>query len=159
MMALTDISVILHNIRSAQNVGSIFRTSDAAGVSRVYLAGYTPTPVDRFKRKNPKIAKAALGAEDSIPWEARADIFELINELKGEGVMVVAVEQHSNSVPYTEWHPPTSVALILGNEVDGVPEDVLAACDAIIEIPMSGSKESLNVSVAAGIALFHARDR
>jgi tRNA G18 (ribose-2'-O)-methylase SpoU len=155
---MRDISVILSDIRSAENVGSIFRTADAAGVSRIYLAGYTPAPTDRFGRPNPKIAKAALGAEKSVPWESHPAALSLVAELKKKGVTVIAVEQHQNSVPYQTWRCPESAALILGNEVDGVPAEILNACDSIIEIPMRGAKESLNVSVAAGIALFHARD-
>lgn len=155
---MRNISVILSDIRSAENVGSIFRTADAAGVSRIYLAGYTPAPTDRFGRPNPKIAKAALGAEKSVPWESHSDALSLVGELKKKGIKVIAVEQHRGSVPYQTWHCPESAALILGNEVDGVPAEILNACDAVIEIPMSGAKESLNVSVAAGIALFHARD-
>ena len=146
--------VILHDIRSSENVGSIFRTSDGAGVSKVYLSGYTPAPVDRFKRKNAKLAKVSLGAEDFIPWEAGKEIFSLIDELKAQGFSIVAVEQSEAAVPYTKYKPKGKVAVIFGNEVEGVPKSVLERCDTVIEIPMNGKKESLNVSVAAGIALF-----
>ncbi len=156
MRTMQDISVILHDIRSSENVGSIFRTSDAAGVSKIYLTGYTPAPLDRFKRKNTKLSKAALGAEDFIPWESVADIHALIEKLKAGGVAVVAVEQDARSIPYTEWKPEKPTAFIFGNEVGGVPAGVLNESDAIVEIPMHGKKESLNVSVSAGVVLFKA---
>ena len=156
MMVRRKISVILHDIRSSENVGSIFRTADAAGVSRIYLTGYTPAPEDRFKRKNTKLSKAALGAEETVPWE-HADILELISRLKKEGITVVAVEQAPRAHPYTDAPAGGAIAFILGNEVDGVPQDILDACDEIVEIPMHGKKESLNVSVAAGIILFNTR--
>lgn len=151
---MQSISVILHDVRSSENVGSIFRTSDAAGVSKIYLTGYTPAPLDRFKRKNTKLSKASLGAEEFVEWESVADIHELIKKLKAERVSVVAVEQDKRSVPYTAWRPSGPTALIFGNEVDGLPQDVLQACDSIIEIPMHGKKESLNVAVSAGVVLF-----
>lgn len=152
---MSEISVILHDIRSSENVGSIFRTSDAAGISKIYLTGYTPAPVDRFKRKNAKLSKASLGAEEYVAWESVSDIQALIQKLKTEGVTVVAVEQDEKSIPYTDWKSPKPTAFIFGNEVDGVPQDVLGSCDAILEIPMHGKKESLNVSVSAGVVLFN----
>lgn len=148
------IFLILHDIRSSENVGSIFRTADAAGVSRIYLSGYTPAPLDRFKRKNARLAKAALGAEESVPWEACNDVHVLIQELKRKNISVVAVEQSPHSIPYTELTVKKPMAFIFGNEVEGIPETVLQEADAILEIPMHGTKESLNVSVAAGIVLF-----
>jgi tRNA G18 (ribose-2'-O)-methylase SpoU len=157
MMAHPNVAVILLDIRSSENVGSIFRTADAAGVSKLYLTGYTPAPLDRFKRKNTKLAKAALGAEEFITWEAAPDVAELITNLKKDGWFVAAVEQHAQSVSYDSFSPPEKTAYILGNEVEGVPEAVLRQCDAIVEIPMAGKKESLNVSVAAGIILFNTR--
>ncbi len=156
-MVKQEITVILHNIRSSENVGSIFRTSDAVGVSKIYLVGYTPAPVDRFKRKNSKLAKSALGAEESIPWEAFSDIEPLITRLRKEKVYIVAVEQHASALPYTEANYPGSTAFIFGNEVEGVPETVSALCDAIVEVPMRGKKESLNVAVCAGVVLFATR--
>ncbi len=155
---MQGISVILHDIRSSENVGSIFRTSDAAGVSKIYLTGYTPAPLDRFKRANTKLSKAALGAEEYVAWEAVANIHELIPRLKAEGVKVIAVEQDAHSIPYTKWKPEGGTALIFGNEVEGIPKDVLQSCDAVLEIPMHGKKESLNVSVSAGIILFRASE-
>ncbi len=149
-----DTSLILHNIRSSQNVGSMFRTADAAGVGKIYLTGYTPRPLDRFGRPDAKITKTALGAETSVPWEYCKSPSTLIRKLKKEGVRVVAVELSAVAVPYTKWRPQFPLALILGNEVKGVSSALLKQCDEIVEIPMRGKKESLNVSVAAGIILF-----
>ncbi len=148
--------VILHNIRSTHNVGAIFRTADGAGVSKIYLTGYTPAPVDRFGRKDPSIAKTALGATESIPWEAHADTSLLTETLKEKGVEVVAVEQHSRAIAYDMWKQTRDVAFIFGNEIEGVPINVCESADTIIHIPMHGMKESLNVSVSAGIVLFNA---
>lgn len=158
MMGQREISLILHDIRSSENVGSIFRTADAAGVVKIYLTGYTPAPLDRFKRKNTKLVKAALGAEETVPWEHSEDVFSLMGRLKSEGEVLCAVEQDPRSVSYTTAEVPLRAVFILGNEVDGVPKNILDECDLIFEIPMHGKKESLNVSVAAGVMLFRARD-
>ncbi len=157
-MAQRGITLILHDIRSSENVGSIFRTADAAGVSKIYLTGYTPAPLDRFKRKNTKLAKAALGAEDVVPWERAEDVVPLLERLKSEGVQIIAVEQDPRALPYTSVRGEGVVAYIFGNEVTGLTKNILDAADSVAEIPMHGKKESLNVSVAAGIILFHARD-
>lgn len=151
---MRELSLILYNIRSAYNVGAILRTADGAGVRRVYLCGCTPTPVDRFGRKRPDIAKVALGAEDAVVWEYTEDVAPLMERLRGAGVRVVALEQDPRSVPYTALSLDMPTALILGEEVHGVPSGILAYCDTIIEIPMCGTKESLNVSVAAGIVMY-----
>ena len=151
---------ILHNIRSIHNVGSIFRTADGAGVSKLYLTGYTPAPVDRFRRPRQDLAKVALGAEQSVPWEHTADLKETIENLKQQHFLVLALEQHPNSVSIFDFHlSPTQqkIALVLGSEVGGLSEQDLALADHTLEIPMHGSKESLNVSVAAGIALYGLR--
>lgn len=149
------IFVILHDIRSAHNVGSIFRTADAALVAKIYLTGVTPTPVDRFGRKRSDLAKVALGAEELVPWEFAEDTLTLIERLKEQGVQVLGVEQTSGAVSYRECRPQYPLAFVFGNEVDGIPEDVVRACDASMAIPMLGKKESLNVAVTAGIILFH----
>lgn len=163
--------LIIHDVRSAHNVGSLFRTADGLGVSKIYLTGYTPAPIDRFGRRDAKISKVSLGAEGSVPWE-KAEIQELIQALKKERVEVVALEQTSDSIPLCEYRPTGTVALIVGNEVDGIPEDILVTSDVTIEIPMrgklarnrlpgEGGKESLNVSNAGAIALYafsHAQD-
>lgn len=147
--------VILHNIRSSYNVGAILRTADAVGAERVYLSGYTPLPIDRFGRKRGDIAKAALGAEESVPWEHSTDIDLLLTLLKKQGICIVALEQDTHSIPYTSFSCTQPTAVLLGEEVYGIPTHLLALSDRIVEIPMRGSKESLNVSVAAGVLLYH----
>ena len=152
-----EIAVLLHNVRSAHNVGSIFRTADAAGVSKIYLTGHTSTPLDRFGRVRKDIAKTALGAEKYIPWEHHALPVRLIAKLKREGWHIVAVEQAADSIDYRKFKIKKPTLFILGNEVKGVSKNILKICDAIVEIPMRGYKESLNVSVATGIILFSVR--
>jgi len=149
-----EIFLILHNIRSTYNVGSIFRTGEAAGVSKIYLSGYTPAPEDKFKKENKMILKTALGAEKLIPWEKVSGTTKLLAKLKKERVEIVALEQSGKSIDYRKFKPKNKTALILGNEVRGISKSVLNKCDKIIEIPMKGQKESLNVSVAIGVALF-----
>ncbi len=146
--------VILHNIRSAHNVGSIFRTADGAGVAKIFLVGYTPQPLDRFGRIQEEIRKTSLGASESVSWEVYESIDPLLHRLKSEGCTIVAVEQHDRAIPYRTYHPHGDVAYIFGNEVEGVPHDVCEQADVVAEIPMAGMKESLNVSVAAGVILF-----
>jgi 23S rRNA (guanosine2251-2'-O)-methyltransferase len=147
--------VILHDIRSHYNVGAIFRTADGAGVSRIYLAGYTPSPIDRFGRPVPEIHKTALGAELTLPYESVLDVDTLIKKLQAEGFVVAAIEQTKESIMLDDFVLPQKVAYILGSETEGIPPAVSAACDVVVEIPMLGEKESLNVSVAAGIVLYH----
>ena len=151
-----DCVLVLPDIRSAHNVGAMFRTADAAGVSKPYLVGITPAPVDRFNRPRADMAKAALGAELSVPWEQKAKILPLISKLKKEGYTVIALEQSESSIDYKKVKVPAGgkIALVVGNEVEGLPKSVIAKCDIVAEIPMRGMKESLNVSVALGIALF-----
>lgn len=156
---MSDLILVLHNIRSVHNVGAMLRTADGAGVRHVYLTGYTPDPVDRFGRKRADMAKASLGAEDSVPWSHADDVLELLAALHKEGVQVVAVEQDVRSVPYTSFAPTGRTALLVGAEVEGVPLEVLDQCNVILEIPMHGEKESLNVSVAAGIVLYHVSEQ
>jgi len=152
--------LILHNIRSVLNVGAIFRTSDAIGIDKVYLSGYTPAPIDRFGRERGDLAKSALGAEKSVSWESHSDIFELINLLKKDGFEILSLEQSENSIDYKTVANKISekIAVILGNETDGVDNKILELSDKIIEIPMRGEKESLNVSVATGILLYRLFD-
>jgi len=144
----------MHNIRSTHNVGSLFRTADAVGVSKIYLVGYTPTPTDRFNRERKDIVKVSLGAEKSVPYEYAKTIGPVIKKLKAEGFKIVALEQDKESINYENYKPEENVALIVGSEVEGIPKSILKKCDMIIEILMKGKKESLNVSVAAGVALF-----
>ncbi len=146
--------VILPDIRSALNVGSIFRTADACGVNKIYLTGYTPAPIDKFGRINKEIEKTALGAEKNIVWEKVEDISKLLIKLKKEGFYLIAIEQADNSVDYKKVQAKSKTAFIFGNEVDGLAKNILKKCDTIAEIPMRGEKESLNVSVSVGVALF-----
>ncbi len=145
-----NLSLILDNIRSMENVGSIFRTADAAGVRKIYLCGITPKP----PRK--EIDKAALGAVDFVEWEYQDNLKNLIFNLKTKGITIVALEQDPRSIQYSEFsiHNSGRVAVIVGNEVDGISKEILDLCDTIVEIPMHGQKNSLNVAVAIGIALF-----
>ena len=158
-MTNPDIRILLHNIRSAHNVGSIFRTSDAIGVSRVYLSGYSPLPIDKFKRPIKEIAKTALGSEQSIPWENIKNQVTLMKKLKQEGFTIIAIEQDSRAIDYKIFHPKGSVLVLVGNEVRGLSKSMKNHVDTIVEIPMKGKKESLNVAVAYGIAMFRLFDR
>ena len=146
--------LIIHDVRSTQNVGAMFRTADAAGISKIYLTGYTPAPVDRFGRKRKDVAKSALGAEEFVKWESKKSLPTLITKLKKEGFQIIAIEQAKNSIDYKKVKLQAKNAFILGTEVSGIPKNILKKCDVIAEIPMRGKKESLNVSVATGIALF-----
>ncbi len=146
--------LVLPDIRSALNVGAIFRTADAVGISKIYLTGYTPRPTDKFGRIQKDIAKSALGAETWIPWKYKEKIIPLINKLKKDGYTIVALEQDKRSVDYKKIKITEKVVIIIGREVEGVDKKILAKCDIIAEIPMRGKKESLNVSVATGVALF-----
>ena len=147
--------LILENIRSAYNVGAIFRTADGAGVSKIFLIGYTPAPIDRFGRIQPEIQKTSLGASEEIEWEHHPDAKAVIEQLKVEGFKVAAVEQGKDSSLLNEFVVPEKVVYVMGNEIEGVSEAIIQNADTIVEIPMLGSKESLNVSVAAGIVLYH----
>jgi 23S rRNA (guanosine2251-2'-O)-methyltransferase len=152
--------VLLHNIRSTQNVGAILRTCDAVGVDKVFFSGITPSPVDRFGRKRNDVSKSSLGAEDSVKWEILEENFNVIDflqKIKNDGFQIVALEQAENSVDYKEINekfPAERRVVILGNEVEGVSKEILEMCEVIGEIPMFGKKESLNVSVAFGIFIF-----
>ncbi len=146
--------VILDNIRSSHNVGSIFRTADALGIGQVILTGTTPAPIDRFGRQRADIAKVALGGEKSVKWQYEKDILVVIRKLKKEGFQIIAIEQAKNSVDYKKIKIKNKTAFVLGEEVKGVALAILKLADTIAEIPMHGQKESLNVSVAFGVALF-----
>lgn len=143
--------LILPNIRSRYNVGSIFRTADIFGIDKIFLTGYTPAP------PHSRISKVALGAEKTVPWEKHKQTGRLINNLKRNGIKIVAAEATKNSQDYRKWKPKEPLALVLGNEVEGLPRSILTKADQIIYIPMRGQKESLNVSVAAGILAAYAR--
>lgn len=145
--------LVADTIRSAHNVGSMFRTADGAGVSRIVLCGYTPAPVEKGKAR-PDIAKVALGAERVTPWSVVSDAKEALEALREEGFTLLALERTEDAQDIFSYEAPQKFALIVGNEVDGVPKDVLALCDEVLSIPMRGMKESLNVSVSTGIALY-----
>ena len=146
--------IILHNIRSTHNVGSIFRTAEACGISKIFLTGYTSKPVDNFGREVKAISKTALGAEKNIPWEYFSQPNGLVKKLKKSGVQIIGVEQSKKSVDYKKVRINGSSVFIFGNEVRGISKQLLDQCDLIAEIPMLGEKESLNVSVSVGVALF-----
>ena len=155
-MARTDkeICLILHNLRSAQNVGALFRVADAVGVKKIYLTGYTPASLDRFGRVNRAVVKTALGAENYVAWEKFRKISQLIHKLKAAGYKLIALEQSRKSIDYRKVKIKGLTAIIFGNENRGVNPAILEKCDLIAEIPMRGKKESLNVAVAGGIFLF-----
>lgn len=145
--------VIAHNIRSLYNVGSIFRTADAYGVSKVYLTGYTGTPANPVHKI--KISKVALGAEEWIPWEHNRFASIIIKRLKAKGVQIIGLENNiGKSTNIKKFKPKFPIALILGEETTGINKLLIKQCDKLIEIPMLGKKESLNVSVAFGIAAY-----
>ncbi len=148
-----EVAILLHDIRSTHNVGSIFRTGDAFGVNKIYLSGYTPAPIDKYGRARKDISKVSLGAEKSIEWEYKKDPRKIIGGLKKIGYKVIAVEQSDSSIDYKKVKINGPVLFIVGNEVDGVPKNLLSLSDTVAEIPMKGEKESLNVSVAFGVAL------
>ncbi len=149
-----QVAVLLHDIRSVHNIGSIFRTADALGVSQIYLSGFSPLPVDRFGRHRKDVAKVALGAEKSVPWQAVSSPTRLIKEMRAAGYQVISLEQSERSVDYKRVAAEEKILFIVGNEVSGVPKNILNLSTVVVEIPMLGTKESLNVSVAFGIGLF-----
>lgn len=147
--------LILDNLRSRENVGSIFRTSDGAGVEKIFLCGITPTP------PHPKITKSALGADQNVPWEYHKQTWRLVKKLKSKGSVLLALERFDRLTASKlgvksifKFKPKFPLALIVGNEVRGLNKKILSLADKIIEIPMHGKKESLNVAVATGIALY-----
>jgi tRNA G18 (ribose-2'-O)-methylase SpoU len=155
-----NIIVILNNIRSNENVGSIFRTCDAAGVSKIILVGYTPAPIDRFGRGNKGLTKASLGAEKFVKWEKIENLKEAISILQNssKNFIIIGVEQNKKAIDYKRIKQQVAsnkhLALVFGNEVDGLSEADLRLCDVVTELPMLGHKESLNVAVCAGIVLY-----
>ncbi len=152
--------LILNDIRSIINVGAIFRTADAVGINQIILSGVSPAPIDRFGRVRGDFAKASLGSEHSVPWEQVEDIIKSIKDFKKQGYTIIAIEQAKNSVHFKKYSQivDQKVVIIPGNEVDGVPSPILKLADVILELPMRGIKESLNVSVATGIILYHLLD-
>lgn len=154
------IVLILDNIRSAHNVGALFRTADGAGVEKLYLVGVTPRPAKNelyLSDAEKTLKKTALGAEQTVPWKYVKTLTPLLQRLKKAGYTLVMLEQDEKSIDYRSWQSPRNkrVALVVGNEVTGITEKTLERADAIIELPMRGKKNSLNVAVATGIALYH----
>lgn len=154
MKSKKEAYLILDNIRSNFNVGSIFRIADCAGIAKIFLAGTTPAPLDRFGREVGEIKKVALGAEKNIAWEKVSTILSLVKKLKKENFEIISLEQSDDSTDYKKYKPNKNFALVVGNEVDGVSKKVLDVSDKMIEIKMEGKKESLNVSIATAVALF-----
>lgn len=170
---IQTISLIIPDVRSSENVGSMFRTADALGIENIYLVGYSPRPLDKFNRPDSKIAKTALGAEQVVPWEYTKTIAPIVRKLKKDGYTILALEQTKNSMDYRKISEklnvsgkdgnqqnlrrsstsPIKVALIVGNEVTGISKSILKYADYVAQIPMRGKKESLNVAVATGIML------
>ncbi len=163
---MREISIILHDIRSTHNVGSLLRTADGFGVSQVFFTGYTPYPelpnddrLPHIRRKlSDQIHKTALGAEHSVTWLYHPDITELIKQLQAKGYTVVGLEQSPDSIPLASLKPQSKCVLLLGREVEGIEPNILSLCDIITEIRMYGQKESFNVAQAAAVALYHLRE-
>jgi tRNA G18 (ribose-2'-O)-methylase SpoU len=160
-----DIVLIVHNIRSCHNVGSLLRTAEGLGVSKVYLSGYTPHPARPHDTRLPhevakisqQIHKTALGAESMVVWEWHKDIEAVIKKLQKDDYAVAALEQTEDAKELPRYHAPQKIALVVGREVEGLEPEILALCDIILEIPMFGRKESFNVVQAAAMTLYHVR--
>lgn len=152
---MKEIVAVVCDVRSIHNVGSIFRTADAAGIKKIYLCGITPTPLDRFGKVRAEFAKVALNAEQSVVWEYKKSTASAITALTKRGYKIAAVEQAKGSKSYTSLRKKSGkFALVVGNEVVGLSKSILKKADVIVEIPMHGGKESLNVSVAFGIVVY-----
>lgn len=147
---------VLDNLRSVYNVGSIFRTANAVGIEKIYLCGTTPTPLDKKGRKRKDFAKVALGAEDTVLWEYADKTSTCIEKIRDEQFYIISLEQAENSTNYNDVdiHTKDKVAFVIGNEVDGIDAEILKKSDVIAEIPMRGSKESLNVTIAFGVGVY-----
>lgn len=146
----TPLILVLDNIRSLNNVGSVFRTADAFRIEKIFLCGITPQPPHR------DIHKTALGATETVDWAYAIDTLELVQQLRSSGTEVLAIEQTQNSIPLNQFKPVKGkrYALIFGNEVDGVRQDVIDACNGVLEIPQIGTKHSLNISVCCGVVVW-----
>lgn len=163
--SMCQIVLIAHDVRSTHNVGSLLRTAEGLGAERVYLTGYTPYPRQQSDVRLPHIAskltaqihKTALDAEDLVDWVQADDIFAVIATLRDEGYVITALEQSSSAIQVPDFVVPKKVAIIVGREVEGVEPEVLERCDAVLEIPMFGKKESFNVVQAAAMVLYHCK--
>lgn len=157
---MTNIILLPHNIRSTHNIGALFRTAEGCGVQRIIVSGYSPYPTAPNDNRLPHIreklsraiSKTALGAEQSLPFEYRDS--PPLDELKAAGYTIVALEQSPDSVLLSHYNAPAKIALLIGEEVHGISKELLSQCDVVVEIPMRGMKESFNVSVATGMALY-----
>lgn len=162
-MKSSKVAIIVHNVRSSHNVGSILRSADGLGATHVYLAGYTPYPsldndsrLPHFRAKiDHQIQKTALGAQVTVAWSHELDTLKCIAKLKTEGYIVASLEQTPKAVDLSSFRPNGDIAIVVGNEVEGLGPDILKATTPHLHIPMRGSKESLNVSVAAALGLYH----
>lgn len=162
---MREIVLIAHDLRSTHNVGSLLRTAEGFGVSKVYFTGYTPFPTQandpRLPHLRSKIAaqihKTALDAEKLVPWEHYDDVLGVVQTLRKEGFTIAALEQTADSVKLPDYAPPEKLAILLGREIEGVDAELLKLCDVALEIPMFGRKESFNVVQAAAAALYHCR--
>lgn len=160
---MTRLVLIIHNVRSAHNVGSMLRTAEGLGIDKVYMTGYTPYPEAKDDERLPhlsrrmtvQIHKTALGAEESVPWERIEDIGSAVKELRGNGFIIAALEQAEAAIALPTFNGEGNLALIVGNEVEGLDEAALKLTDIRLVIPMAGQKESFNVAAAAAMALYH----
>lgn len=160
---MRQIYVIAHNLRSCHNVGSLIRTAEGLGVTKLFLTGYSPYPIAENDIRMPHLAqkihkqiqKTALDADSSLCWEYNSDIYEVIQKLHEQDVVVAGLEQDSNSTTLIGWKTPKKLAIVLGRETEGLEKSVIEKCDLILEIPMYGKKESFNVVQAAAMALYH----
>ena len=161
-MHSVDIVIIAHNIRSIHNIGSIFRTSEGFGVTKIYLTGYSPYPKvigdtrlpHIYEKMTAAIHKTALGAETMISYDHHEEVKNVLKDLKQQGYVIVGLEQDERSTTLRSYQPAQKIALLLGEEVAGLTDELRNACEVLLEIPMTGQKESFNVSVATGIALY-----
>ena len=145
-------TVVLNNIRSLYNVGSIFRTADGVGVEKILLCGITGFPPQS------QISKTALGAESRVPWAHADDVLQTIRDLQQRGYQIVLLEQMDKSVEYQRFSPRFPLCLVVGNEIEGISDELISLCDAAVEIPMAGIKNSLNVGTAFGVVAYHFRN-
>lgn len=142
------LQIIAHDIRSAQNVGALLRMADSVGVDKIWCTGYTPTP------EHAKVAKTALGAQSSVCWEQRADIVQVISELRTQGFRIIGLELDARAIDLATYQPCERMAIVLGNEVDGIAPSIREMCDDLVMMAQNGKKESMNVSNAASIACY-----
>ncbi len=161
MRSLLPLVLVIHNVRSAHNVGALLRTADGAGVAEVWLSGYTPAPArpgqSMLSKAEKSLAKAALGAEHTVAWKRHSAIGSLLSRLKRDGYQIVGLEQSPRSVSFSKLAMDIPRVLLVGNEVRGLDKRLMDQCDVLVEIPMYGKKNSLNVSVAGGIGLYALR--